>query len=83
MWRLFECLARGALVLEEGHEGPYNPNYRHTPVAHFDLKPSNSEYFTILIYETQSSLYRLTVSRVVLIASKDDDHPAMGVFKVR
>ena len=69
-------------MLEEGHEGDnYNPNYPHHPVAHFDLKPQNSECFCITRIRKHNP-HSEANGVVVLISSKDDDHPVMGVFKV-
>jgi hypothetical protein len=42
LWGILECLARAAMVLDEGHEDPSNPSSIGKPIAHFDLKPSNS-----------------------------------------
>lgn len=42
LWAILECLARAAMVLDVGHEDPSNPSSIGKPIAHFDLKPSNS-----------------------------------------
>lgn len=41
-WKILECLARAAMVLEEGTEDP-NVEVAHEQVAHFDIKPQNSK----------------------------------------
>jgi hypothetical protein len=58
-WKIFECLIRGALVLEEGHEGDPNLQAPHESIAHFDIKPSNSK--SVAVSSTQINyIFRLT-----------------------
>lgn len=45
MWKVFECLIRAAMVLEEGHEVDPDPHSKHQPIVHFDLKPNNSKTY--------------------------------------
>lgn len=42
IWRLFECLARGLLILENGSEDPAAAPWTRK-IAHFDIKPQNSK----------------------------------------
>jgi hypothetical protein len=44
MWRIFTCLAKAILVLEQGTEDPNMGDPSHAyPIAHFDIKPQNGK----------------------------------------
>jgi hypothetical protein len=42
VWRVFECLAKGLLMLEKGVEDPTETPWEMDPIGHFDIKPENS-----------------------------------------
>lgn len=81
IWRVFECFARGAMVLDEGHEPNKMPHPNHRPIAHFDIKPSNSEVSPLLLSEARGCISNY-IGLVVLIASKDESHNDLGILKV-
>ena len=76
LWKILECLAKGALVLEQGHEGDYDPQYLHRPVAHFDIKPNNSELVRDILHNAMANRF------AVLVGAQDNEHQELGVFKV-
>lgn len=77
LWKILECLAKGALVLEQGHEGDYDPQYLHRPVAHFDIKLNNSEFGSECFTHATANRF------AVLVGAQDNEHQELGVFKVR
>ncbi|TAQ89865.1 hypothetical protein B7494_g1799 [Chlorociboria aeruginascens] len=40
VWRIWECFARGCMVLEHGTEDPYGKS-KGDPIVYFDMKPGN------------------------------------------
>jgi hypothetical protein len=44
VWRVFECLAKGLLMLEKGIEDPTKAPWKLDPIGHFDIKPDNSAF---------------------------------------
>jgi len=43
VWRVFECLVRGVIVMEKGEETlNERPDWKHE-IVHFDIKPGNSK----------------------------------------
>lgn len=52
IWRMWECLLKGLMVLKHGTEDPQadltyeGAKHWHTPIGHFDLKGPNSEFFS-------------------------------------
>lgn len=47
LWRLLHCFAKALLVLETGAEDPHVAPWAR-PIAHFDIKPHNSQYIYII-----------------------------------
>jgi hypothetical protein len=80
VWCIMECLARAAMVLELGHEGGSNRDPLHKPIAHFDLKPSNSKYLGSLPSEFCNISKANLIT--VLMSGKDENHTSNGIFKV-
>ncbi|KIN07272.1 hypothetical protein OIDMADRAFT_109769 [Oidiodendron maius Zn] len=76
VWSVWECLARGLCVLQNGNENREGPRWPYPEIGHFDIKPHNSKFSHL-----QNKLVWLTV--IVLVGKRDErEHARVEIFKI-